>query len=144
LPPYLGPESTTIRCRLVNRLFAAGEGRLEELAKILDQNVGVIDPRPPEEAFGRELKGARTMEDVERVAAKSLGRRLQSKEDIPLVEDFPLAPEEETPDFKDLMITLQLRLVRAMEHWRGDTDLTLAALIVRMVKEGGLPSDPIH
>jgi len=142
--PYLGPESTAIRCRLVNRLFAAGEGSLEELMQTLDHNVGVIDPREAEAAFGRELKGARTMEDVERVAAKSLERRLQSKEDVPLVEDFPLAPEEETPDFRDLMITLQLRFVRAMEHWRGNTDLTLAALIVRMVKEGSLPGASTH
>jgi hypothetical protein len=51
-------------------------------------------------AFGREFRDARTKEGAERVAAESLERRLESKEDVPLIEDFPLAPEEETPDFK--------------------------------------------
>jgi len=129
-----GSECTAIRCRLVNRVFAAEEGRLEELMKILDQNVTAIEPREAEVAFGREFKDARTKEDAERVAAESLERRLESKEDVPLIEDFPLAPEEETPDFKHLMITLQLRLIRAMEHWRGNTDLTLTALIMRAVR----------
>ena len=36
------------------------------------------------------------------------------------------------------MITLQLRLIRAMEHWRGNTDLTLTAIIMRAVKQGGV------
>ena len=62
-------------------------------------------------------------------------RILKSKEDIPLVEDFPLVPEEETPEFRELGVTLHLRGVRALEHWRGNTHLTLAAIIVRSVKE---------
>ena len=105
---------------------------------VLDQNVTVIDPREAEAAFGREFKDVRTKEDAERVAAEGLERGLKSKEDVPLIEDFPLAPEEETPDFRHLMITLQLRLIRAMEHWRGNTDLTLTALIMRAVKQGGV------
>jgi hypothetical protein len=140
--PHLGSECTAIRCRLVNRLFAAEEGRLEDLVKVLDQNVTVIDPREAEAAFGREFKNVRTKEDAERVAAESLERRLKSKEDVPLVEDFPLAPEEETPDFRHLTFTLQLRLIRAMEHWRGNIDVTLAALIMRVVKEGVSAGDP--
>ncbi len=35
---------------------------------------------------------------------------------------------------------LHLRLVRAMEHWKGNTDLTLVAIIVRMVEDGTLAS----
>lgn len=140
--PYLGPECAAIRLRLANRLFAGEEGRPEELMKILDQDVTVIDPREAEAAFAWELKDARTKEVAERVIAESVERRLRSKEDVPLIEDFPLAPEEEIPDFRHLAFTLQLRLIRAMEHWRGNTDLTLTALIVRMVKEsvpaGGL------
>ena len=31
--------------------------------------------------------------------------------------------------------TLHLRGVRALEHWQGNTHLTLAAIIVRTVKE---------
>jgi hypothetical protein len=106
--------------------------------KTLDHEATVIDPRKAEAAFGREYKDVRTSEDAERVAALSLQRRIESKEDVPLVEDFPLAPEEETPDFSHLTFTLQLRLVRAMEHWRGNTDLTLTALILRSVQEGVL------
>src|SRR5882724_5894651 len=87
--PHLGSECAAIRCRLVNRLFAAEEGRLEELMKTLDQNVTVIDPRAAEAAFAHDFKHARTKEDVERVVASSLERRLKSKEDVPLVEDLP-------------------------------------------------------
>jgi hypothetical protein len=74
--------------------------------------------------------------------AAGLERRLKNKEDVPLIEDFPLAPEEETPDFRHLTFTLQLRLIRAMEHWRGNTDLTLTALIMRAVKQGVLAGEP--
>ena len=138
---HLESDCTAIRCRLVNRLFAAEDGRLEELMKTLDQDVIVIDPREAEAAFTREFKNVRTNDDAERVAAESLERKLQSKEDVPLIEDFPLAPEEETPDFRHLAFTLQLRLIRAMEHWRGNTDLTLTALIMRTVQEGVLAGE---
>lgn len=134
--PRLGPEVVAIRCRVVNRCFAAGEGEPEELMKTLDQGVTVIDPREAEQALAQSYMGVRTMEDAERAAAASLQRRLASKEDVPMVEDFPLAPEEETPDFQHLAITLGLRFARAVEHWRGNTDLTLVALIVRSVEEG--------
>ena len=138
---HLESDCTAIRCRLVNRLFAAEDGRLEDVMRILDQNVTVIDPREAEAAFTREFKNVRTKDDAERVAADSLERKLQSKEDVPLIEDFPLAPEEETPDFRHLAFTLQLRLIRAMEHWRGNTDLTLTALIMRTVQEGVLAGE---
>ncbi len=68
-------------------------------------------------------------------------RKLASGEDVPMVEDFPLAPEEETPDFRELATTLQLRGVRALERWRGKTHLTLSALIVRMIKEQSADRD---
>ena len=102
--------------------------------KTLDHNVTVIDPREAEAAFAQDLAGVRTMAGAEQIAAERVERRLQRKEDVPLVEDFPLAPEEETPDFAHLRFTLQLRLLRAMEHWRGNTEVTLPALIVRMVE----------
>ena len=53
-----------------------------------------------------------------------------------MLEDFPLTQEEETPDFQSLANALQFRFVRAVEHWRGNTHLTLAAIIVRTVEEG--------
>jgi hypothetical protein len=134
--PHFGPEVVALRCRVVNRCFAADEGHPDELMKTLDQDVTVIDLRAADAAFERDFKGVRTMEDIERAAAASLQRRLASKKDVPMVEDFPLAPEEETPEFRDLATTLGFRLVRAMEHWKGNTDLTLAAIIVRTVEDG--------
>jgi hypothetical protein len=133
--PRLGPEVIAMRCRVVNRCFAADEGKLDELMKTLDRDVTVIEPREAEAAVNREFAGVRTRQDAERAAAEFMERRLRSKEDVPLVEDFPLAPEEETPEFSELATTLQLRGVRALEHWQGNTHLTLAAIIVRTVKE---------
>jgi hypothetical protein len=134
--PRLGLKSELLRCRLVNRWFAAGEGQPNQLMMILDRNVTVIDSREADAAFKQAFRGVRTQADAERNAAQSLGRKLKSQEDVPMVEDFPLAPETETSEFTNLTLTLQLRLVRAMEHWRGNTDLTLAALILRTVKAG--------
>ena len=82
------------------------------------------------------------MQDAERAAAEFVERRLRSKEDVPLVEDFPLAPEEETPEFRDLTTSLQLRLVRAVEHWRGNTHLTLTAIIMRTSEENARARGP--
>lgn len=59
------------------------------------------------------------------------------KRDVPLVEDFPLWPEEETADFRDLTMMLQLRTLRAYEHWNGQTHLTLADVIHIVVEKGG-------
>jgi hypothetical protein len=115
--PRLGPEVVALRCRVVNRCFAADEGQPDDLMKTLDQNVTVIDPREAEAAFDRDSKCVRTMVDAERVAAESLQQELASKKDVPLVEDFPLAPEEETPGFGDLAAALGFRFVRAVAHW---------------------------
>jgi hypothetical protein len=82
----------------------------------------------------RELAGVRSA-DMERASAEYVERRLESKDDVPIVEDFPLAPEEETPDFEHLTTGLRFRFVRAHEHWRGNTHLTLAAIIVRAFEQ---------
>lgn len=134
--PRLGPEVVALRVRLINRCFAADEGQPDDLMKILDQNVTVIDPREAEAAFERDFKAVRTMDDAERAASERLKRKIESKEDVPMVEDFPLAPEEETPEFRDLAVTLGFRFVRAFEHWKGNTDLTLTQIIVRTVEDG--------
>jgi hypothetical protein len=133
--PRLGPEVVAMRCRIVNRCFAADEGYPNELAKMLDRDVTVIDPRMAEAAFRREFQNVRTMQDAERVAAESLERKIKNREDIPLVEDYPLAPEEETADFQDLATGLQFRFIRAVEHWHGNTHLTLTAIIKRTVEQ---------
>lgn len=131
----LGPKVVALRCRMVNRYFAADEGPPDTLMATLDHDVVVVDPRIAEAAAERRFAGVRSMEDLERAAAASLQQRLESNEDVPMVEDFPLAPEEETPDFQHLATTLRLRFARAVEHWRGNTHLTLTAIIVRMVEQ---------
>jgi hypothetical protein len=135
LAPRLGNDVVAMRCRVVNRLFSADEGPLAEMMKTLDRDVTVIDPRNAEAAMEEAFKGVRTLEDVERAAGKDLERKLKEGKDVPLVEDFPLAPEEETPDFQHLQMVLTLRMMRASEHWRGNTHLTLTAMIVKHVEE---------
>lgn len=76
------------------------------------------------------------MADTERVAAERLQQELASKKDVPLVEDFTLAPEEETPGFGDLATALGFRFVRAVEHWKGNIELTLSQIVVRTVEDG--------
>lgn len=131
----LGPSVVALRCRVVNRCFAADEGQPDELMTNLDEDVTVIDPRMAAATFSGEPKRACSIEDAERAAAESIERRLAAGDDVPLVEDFPLHPDEETPEFRDLATALQLRLIRAFEHWKGNTHLTLTAIIVRAVDE---------
>ena len=143
--PRLGPRVVATRCRVVNRCFAADEGAPDELMKNLDRSVTVIDPRDAETEMEENFKGIRSMEEAESAATKRMEKKLEEGQDVPLVEDFPLAPEEETPDFQHLAMTLNLRFVRAFEHWRGNTHLTLTAIIMRTVQEqigaqGGFPA----
>jgi len=133
--PRLGPKVVAMRVRVVNRYFAADEGPPHKLMVTLDQDVTVIDPREAEVALQREFQGLQSHQDAERAAAEFLEKMIQSGEDVPLVEDFPLDFEGETPDFRDLATTLRLRFVRAFEHWCGNTHLTLAAIIRRTVEE---------
>ncbi len=134
--PRLGPEVVAMRVRVVNRCFAADEGPLAELMKTLDRDVGVIDPRETEAALTREIEGARTKEEARRHFEEFCKRKVESKDDVPMVEDFPLAPEEETPDFKHLDTTLKFRFIHAYEHWRGNTHLTLSKIIVSTIEKG--------
>lgn len=119
--PRLGPKVVATRCRVINRCFAADEGTGDELMNELDRNVTVIDPRDAEAQMTDDFKDARSMEDAERIAAERIEKKLKSGKDVPMVEDFPLAPEEETPDFQHLAMTLNLRYMRAAEHWGGNT-----------------------
>jgi hypothetical protein len=134
--PRLGPDVMALRCRVVNRCFTADEGPLKKLMETLDKDVTVIDPRESEAALEREFKHVQPGQDPERTAAEFLERRIKSGEDVPLVEDCPLYPEDETRDFKDLSNALHLRFIRAVEHWRGNTHLTLTEIIVRSVQQG--------
>lgn len=51
-----------------------------------------------------------------------------------LVEDFPLVPEEETPDFPE-PARLELGLIRALEHCTGNRHLNWAAVIPHTITE---------
>ena len=130
----LGKDVVATRCRVVNRCFSADEGRLEKLMATLDRDVTVIDPREGEAALNNAFKDVRSPEDLERAAAEHFARKIRDKEDVPLVEDFPLVPEEETPDFQHLATALELRFIRAVEHWNGNTNLTLTSIILAAVE----------
>lgn len=133
--PRLGTGVVATRCRVVNRYFAADEGAPNELMKHLDRSVTVIDLRRAEAELRDDFRDVRSLEDADAAAAARMERKLQDSKDVPLVEDFPLAPEEETPDFLHLAMTLRFRFVRAFEHWRGNTHLTLTSVIMRTLQE---------
>ncbi len=111
-------------------------GGPEPLDRHLDQNVTEIDPRATEEEMEQYLAGAKTQEEKRRALEQYYEDKRLERRDVPLVEDFPLAPEEETPDFMHLAMILQLRSLRAYEHWKGNTKLILQDLIYRLVEQG--------
>jgi hypothetical protein len=129
------------RVRVINRWFKVEEAAngLDRLDKLLDANVVRIDPKEVEDALVKAMAGAKTRE--EKLAAFSAQTEKLSRKDVPLVEDFPLVPEEETPEFHDLTLTLRFRATRAFEHWKGNTGITLGDVIRRAVEqtEGGEP-----
>ncbi|UQA63233.1 hypothetical protein [Polyangium aurulentum] len=135
--PIFGPRVVARRARVVNRFFDANEltGGLEQLDQHLDQNVTVIDPRATEERLEKYLAGAKTPEEARRAYERYYEDRRRERRDIPLVEDFPLAPEEETPDFMHLATTLRLREIRACEHWNGNTQVILRDIIERLSEQ---------
>ena len=134
--PILGAEVVAERARVVNRWFqgAEAENGLDRLDRLLDANVVIIDPLKTEAELEQAMSGAKTPRE-KRLAWDAYHER-KRREDVPLVEDFPLTPEEETPEFSHLTMTLQWRAVRAWEHWRGNKNLTLANIIHRTVEQG--------
>jgi hypothetical protein len=141
----LGTNVNLVRARVVNRWFEASEAVAgpELLDRLLDANVTRVDPKDAEEAFERAMAGTRTPQEKRRALAALAAE--QRRRDVPLVEDFPLHPQEETADLRDLKVTLQLRSMRAYEHWQGNTHLTLADIIYRLVEQAKLasPASPI-
>lgn len=136
--PIFGPRVVARRARVVNRLFEPKElaSGLDQLDHHLDRNVTVIDPRVAEERMEQYLAGATTPEEARRALDRYHEDRRRERRDVPLVEDFPLAPEEETPDFMHLAMTLRLRSIRAYEHWNGKTNIILQDIIYRLAEEG--------
>jgi len=136
--PILGPRVVLRRARVVNRFFDQSEltGGIEQLDRHLDQNVTMIDPRVAEARFDELMAGAKSEAEQEKARAQYFEER--RRRDVPLVEDFPLAPEEETPDFMHLAMALRFRTMRAYEHWNGNTHLTIGDLIHQMAEQGAL------
>lgn len=136
--PLFGPRVVLERARIINRFFEGTElaGGLEQLDRHLDQNVTVIDPRVAEEKMQQYLAGARTQDEKRRALDRYYEDKRRENRDVPLVEDFPLAPEEETPDFMHLAMALRLRSLRAYEHWNGNTGVTLQDVIYRLAEQG--------
>jgi hypothetical protein len=132
-----GPKVVLRRLRVLNRFLDASENEkgLERLDKLLDQNVVTIDPAEAEAAIETAMAKGRTPEEKMRAYMDYAEER--RKRDVPLVEDFPLAPEEETEDFQHLTATLRFRSIRCYEHWKGNTHLTLADVIHLVVEKGG-------
>lgn len=141
--PRLGPSVVARRARVVNRLFdpmdvVQGPSGLDAH---LDRDVTVIDPRVTEERIKEYLAGARTPQEAQRALDRYHEDRRRERSDVPLVEDFPLAPEEETADFELLALTLRVRGVRAIERRTGNPNVTLEDILQRIVEESGSPED---
>jgi hypothetical protein len=132
--PFFGPEVVLARGRVVNRWFQLREAAdgLDRLDALLDVDVTVINPSDAEARLERAMAGTTTPEEKQRALAAHLEEQMQR--DVPLVEDFPLHANEETPDFRDLKFLLEIRMARAYEHWRGNTHVTLRDLIYRLVE----------
>jgi hypothetical protein len=100
--PRFGPKVVLRRLRVLNRFLQGSEDArgVDRIDALLDENVVRTDPA-----------------------------QAQAARDVPLVEDLPLAPEDESDEFRRLTTTLQFRSLRCFEHWRGNTHLTLADVI---------------
>lgn len=131
--PRFGEAAVLTRVRLVNRCFDAREGTPDALAQMLDRDVTIVDPaalRTLEDSMGGLTEeGADGLADV---AARIVRHLTPGEEDVPLVEDLPLYAAEETPEFRQLEFLLRSRMIRAVQHWQGNTDVTLNSLISAM------------
>ena len=132
--PLLGPQVVLRRARLLNRFLDAAENArgLDHIDRMLDKDVVTIDPAEMEAKLAAAFAAYATPEAAYAAVAEE-----RKKVDVPTVEDFPLAPEEETEDFQHLMLTLRFRAIRCFLHWKGNTTITLSEVIRRVVEEGG-------
>jgi len=97
---------------------------------------GSIVPKPAPPILVRVSADLTLDAGATETVGPALERELESRrKDAPLVEDCPLHAEEETPDFQDLRMLLQLRTVRAHEHWKGNTEVTLMDIVKRVVEQ---------
>ncbi len=109
--PLLGSKVRLARVRIVNHWFKVSEmaAGLDKLDALLDADVTSID-RDADDAPSKKKAAARAIM-ADPAAAMHPG--------LPLIEDFPLHPEDATPGFDDLKLALQLRQAHAEHRWRG-------------------------
>jgi hypothetical protein len=133
--PRFGALAVPDRIRILNRLVTTDEiSGLHAVDGLLDQRVTIIDPEVQARKIEEALDSAHTKE--EKLAAYQRYQEERRKVDVPEVEDFPLAMEEETATFTHLTMTLRLRSVRAVERWAGK-QVSLMDIIYRMFGQGG-------
>jgi hypothetical protein len=121
--PRFGPRVVLRRARVLNRWFGTEAAQVSPAALDghLDRNVCFVGP-------GAERARRQAAAQGTQVSAADA----YVHGDLPEVEDFPLAPQEETAEFFHLGMTLKLRSLRAHEHWQGNTHITLRDIIYRL------------
>ena len=136
-----GGNAVPDRIRILNRLITAKEADSgpDQLDSLLDRNVIIIDPAESMRRLDALLDKAATAE--ERMAVYERHAAGQRVLDVPEVEDFPLAMEEDSEELVHLTTALRLRMVRAVERWFGKPT-TISGIISRTF--GGDPSSPLH
>jgi hypothetical protein len=132
LRPQLGSKVELVRARIVNRWYDGEEltGENDLLDKALDRDVTVIDCEANDAEFERATAGASNIEEYLRLAEEH--RATRERQDVPMVEDFPMHPEDESDEMSDLANVLNFRFVRAGRRWRGE-DVTLRQVIEEAV-----------
>lgn len=137
--PRFGEDAVPDRIRILNRLVTAEEANSgsEQLDSLLDCNVSVIDPAERMRKLDALLDKAATV--TERMAVYERDAAEQRVCDVPEVEDFQLAMEEDNEELVHLTTALRLRMVRAVERWFGKPT-TISGIIYRTF--GADPSDP--
>ena len=102
LRPQLGSKVELVRARIVNRWFDGEEltGEIDELDKALDRDVTVIDWEANDAELERATAGASNIEEDLRLAEEH--RATRERQAVPMVEDFPMHPEDENDEMSDL------------------------------------------
>ena len=133
----LGDRVRLVRLRVLNRFLVPDDvsNGPDAVDDLLDEDVVVVDPREADAAWVEvlgELRGRPpgTPLDLDALSADVAAR---TRPDVPMVEDFPLHPDEESPTFSSLKLTLDLRFMRALAHFKGRTEVTLRQVILDMV-----------
>jgi hypothetical protein len=136
-----GEAAVLERVRILNRLVRVDEASrgLIALDGLLDRHVTRIDPEVYARQMQEALASARTREEkLPAIERQQLERRGL---DVPEVEDFPVAVEDEDERFTHLGNTLRLRGLRAVYHWSGRA-ATLAEIVQDLVTRNATGVSP--